>query len=107
MKLEGKKALITGGGRGLGREVVLLMAGEGASVVVFDLNGDGAEAVAAEARDAGGTAIAVQGDVTMEADIAAGIARCRDEFGGFDVIHNNAGVQVEKPLHETTEEDLD
>ena len=107
MRLDGKRALVTGGGRGLGREVVLLMAGEGASVVVFDLNGDGAEAVAAEARDAGGTAIAVQGDVTAESDIAAGIARCREEFGGFDVIHNNAGVQVEKPLHETTEADFD
>jgi NAD(P)-dependent dehydrogenase (short-subunit alcohol dehydrogenase family) len=107
MRLEGKKALVTGGGRGLGREVVLLMSGEGASVVVFDLNGEGAEAVAAEARDAGGTAIAVQGDVTREADLAAAIARCREEFGGFDVIHNNAGVQVEKPLHETTEEEFD
>jgi NAD(P)-dependent dehydrogenase (short-subunit alcohol dehydrogenase family) len=107
MRLEGKKALITGGGRGLGREVVLLMAGEGASVVVFDQNGEGAEAVAAEARDAGGTAIAFTGDVIEEADLAAAIQRCRDEFGGFDVIHNNAGVQVEKRLHDTTEEDFD
>ena len=67
-------------------------------MIVFDLNGEGAEAVAAEARDAGGAAIAVQGDVTREADLAAAIGRCREEFGGFDVIDNNAGVQVEKSL---------
>ena len=107
MRLEGKSAVVTGGGRGLGREVVLLMAREGASVIVFDQNGEGAEAVAAEAREAGGTAIAVQGDVTKEDEVAAAIRRCRDEFGGFDVIHNNAGVQVEKRLHDTTEEDFD
>ena len=102
MRLEGKGAVVTGGGRGLGREVVLLMAGEGAGVVVFDVNAEGAEAVAAEAREAGGRAVAFEGDVTSEEDLAAAIARCREEFGSFDVIHNNAGVQVEKPLHEST-----
>jgi NAD(P)-dependent dehydrogenase (short-subunit alcohol dehydrogenase family) len=107
MRLEGKSALITGGGRGLGREVVLLMAGEGAGVVVFDVNAKGAEAVAAEAREAGGRAVAFAGDVTSEEDLAAAIANCREEFGSFDVIHNNAGVQVEKPLHESTVEDFD
>ena len=107
MRLEGKGAVVTGGGRGLGREVVLLMAGEGAGVVVFDVNADGAEAVAAEAREAGGRAVAFAGDVTNEDDLAAAIARCRDEFASFDVIHNNAGVQVEKPLHESTVEDFD
>lgn len=107
MRLEGKAALITGGGRGMGREVVLLMAGEGASVVVFDQNGEGAEAVAAEARDAGGTAIAYEGDVTREQDLADAIAKCREGFGGFDVIHNNAGVQLEKPLHGSTSEEFD
>ncbi len=107
MRLEGKKALVTGGGRGLGREVVLLMAGEGASVVVFDQNGEGAEAVAAEARDTGGIAIAIEGDVTKEHDLADAIQRCRDELGGFDIIHNNAGVQLEKRLHESTVEEFD
>lgn len=105
--MEGKAALVTGGGRGLGREVVLLMAGEGAGVVVFDVNEEGAEAVAAEAREAGGNAVAFAGDVTDESSIAAGIARCREEFGGFDAIHNNAGVQLEKPLHESTAEEFD
>ncbi len=107
MRLKGKAAVVTGGGRGLGREVVLLMAGEGASVVVFDVNQQGAEVVATEARDAGGTALAFAGDVTREEDLACAIARCRDEFGAFDAIHNNAGVQLEKPLHESTAEEFD
>ena len=107
MRLQGKGAVVTGGGRAPGREVVLLMAGEGAGVVVFDVNADGAEAVAAEARDAGGRAVAFGGDVTSEEDFAAAIASSREEFGSFDVIHNNAGVQVEKPLHESTIEDFD
>jgi NAD(P)-dependent dehydrogenase (short-subunit alcohol dehydrogenase family) len=107
MRLEGKGAVVTGGGRGLGREVVKLMAGEGAGVVVFDVNEEGADAVAAEAREAGGRAIAVQGDVTSEEDLGRAIARCRDEFGSFDVIHNNAGVQLEKPLHESSAEEFD
>jgi len=107
MRLEGKGAVITGGGRGLGREVVKLMAGEGAGVVVFDVNLEGAGAVAAEATEAGGRAVAFEGDVTSEEDLAAAIARCREEFGSFDIIHNNAGVQVEKPLHESTVEDFD
>jgi NAD(P)-dependent dehydrogenase (short-subunit alcohol dehydrogenase family) len=107
MRLEGKGAVVTGGGRGLGREVVLLMAGEGAGVVVFDVNEEGAEAVAAEAREAGGSAVAFGGDVTSEEGLAAVIARCRDEFGSFDVIHNNAGVQLEKPLHDSTAEEFD
>ena len=107
MRLEGKGAVVTGGGRGLGREVVLLMAGEGAGVIVYDVNVEGAEAVATEAREAGGRAVAFEGDVTDEDQLAAAIARCSEEFGSFDVIHNNAGVQVEKPLHESTVEDFD
>ena len=107
MRLEGKGAVITGGGRGLGREVVLLMAGEGAGVVVFDVNAEGAEAVAAEVREAGGRAVAFEGDVTDEGHLAAAIARCDEEFGSFDVIHNNAGVQLEKRLHESTGEEFD
>jgi NAD(P)-dependent dehydrogenase (short-subunit alcohol dehydrogenase family) len=104
MRLDGKVAIVTGGASGLGREVVRLMVGEGASVVVFDRDGAGAQAVADEV---GGAAVAHEGDVTNAADFDAAIARARDTFGGFDVIHNNAGVQLERPLHETTEDEFD
>jgi NAD(P)-dependent dehydrogenase (short-subunit alcohol dehydrogenase family) len=107
MRLDGKVAVVTGGGSGLGREVVLGMTREGARVVVFDVNPEGGEAVAAEASNGAGEAVFQQGDVTEATEIGAGIERAQEEFGGFDVIHNNAGVQLEKPLHETSEEDWD
>ncbi len=107
MRLEGKVAVVTGGASGLGREVVHLMSREGASVVVFDREAEAAEKVAAEVAAAGGSAIAHRGDVTDAADLDAAIARAQAELGGFDVIHNNAGVQLEKRLHETTEEEFD
>ena len=60
-----------------------------------------------EVAAAGGTALAHTGDVTVEGNIAEAITRAQDEFGGFHIIHNNAGVQLERPLHETTLEDWD
>lgn len=106
-RLADKVAIVTGSGSGLGREVVHLMSAEGASVVVFDRDGDAANRVAREVGDAGGTAIAHAGDVTSVADLDAAIAVARDRLGGFDIIHNNAGVQLEKALHETSEEEFD
>jgi NAD(P)-dependent dehydrogenase (short-subunit alcohol dehydrogenase family) len=103
MRMEGKVAVVTGGASGLGREVVRLMVGEGARVVVFDRDGAGAQAVADEVGDA----VAHEGDVTRAADLDAAIERARDTFGGFHAIHNNAGVQLEKPLHETSEDEFD
>src|SRR4051794_35958893 len=107
MRLEGKVAVVTGGGSGLGRQVVLGMTREGAKVVVFDKNPEGGQAVVDEIGESPGDAVFQQGDVIVRDEIAAGIARAREEFGGFDVIHNNAGVQLEKALHETTEEEWD
>jgi NAD(P)-dependent dehydrogenase (short-subunit alcohol dehydrogenase family) len=107
MRLEGKAGVVTGAGSGLGREVLLAMTAEGASIVAFDKNEEGVQRAVAEAVNAGGTAVAHGGDATREHDIAAAINRCRDEFGGFDLIHNNAGIQVEERLHDTTEEQWD
>jgi NAD(P)-dependent dehydrogenase (short-subunit alcohol dehydrogenase family) len=107
MRLEGKVAVVSGGGSGLGREVVLGMAQEGAAVVVFDRNGDGAQRVVDEVTSGGGAAVPYVGDVTVEADVKGAITRAQDELGGFHIIHNNAGVQLEKRLHETTLEEWD
>jgi NAD(P)-dependent dehydrogenase (short-subunit alcohol dehydrogenase family) len=107
MRMDGKRGVVTGAASGLGREVARLFAAEGASVVVADVNADGAEAVADEIRGDGGTAVAHATDVTEEAQIVAALDRSEAEFGGLDFVVNNAGVQLEKSLHETTNEEYD
>lgn len=105
--MSGRRGVVTGAASGLGREVAKLFATEGASVVVADMNGEGAEAVAGEITAAGGTAVAQECDVTSEDQVIAALDRSQEEFGGLDFLINNAGVQVEKPLHETTNEEFD
>lgn len=107
MRMEAKRGVVTGAASGLGREVARLFAAEGASVVVADVNGDGAESVAEEIRGEGGTAVSHATDVTDEAQIVAALERSESEFGGLDYVVNNAGVQLEKPLHETTNDEYD
>ena len=104
--LDGRVAIITGAGRGLGRAHALLFAEEGARVVVNDL-GDEAEAVAEEIRAAGGEAVAVPGDVTdwglgpRLVDAAVG------ELGGLDVLVNNAGFLRDRVLVNMSEAEWD
>jgi meso-butanediol dehydrogenase / (S,S)-butanediol dehydrogenase / diacetyl reductase len=107
MRLEGKRSVVTGAASGLGREVALLFASEGARVVAADLNAAGAEAVADEINGGGGAAVAQACDVTVEDQVRAALDRCRSEWGGLDTLVNNAGVQLEKPLDETTNEEYD
>jgi rhamnulose-1-phosphate aldolase/alcohol dehydrogenase len=99
-------ALVTGAGSGIGRATAERLVGEGACVVVADLNGDNAAAVAEEL---GGPdkAVAVTVDVTDEAQIAAAFAEAVLAFGGVDLIVNNAGISISKPLLETTARDWD
>jgi 3-oxoacyl-[acyl-carrier protein] reductase len=106
MRLDGKSALVTGGGGGFGAEIARVFAREGAKVVILDLNGDAAEAVA---REIGGAACAVKGDVTRADDIAAAVAAARELGGGrLDIVVNNAGwTHRNKPMLEVTEEEFD
>ena len=106
-RLAGKAAVVTGTSRGLGREIVLAFAREGARVVGLSRDAEAGSRVAAEAASAGGVAVFEQGDVTCEADIARAIARCEAEFGSLDVLVNNAGILGEGRLHETTNEQWD
>ena len=90
--LDGKAALVTGGGSGIGRATAIAMAREGARVAVSDLSKDGIEQTVALINAAGGQGIAIQGDVTDEADVANMVARTVSAFGRIDCAFNNAGV---------------
>ncbi|MFJ6455730.1 bifunctional aldolase/short-chain dehydrogenase [Paenarthrobacter sp. NPDC091669] len=99
-------ALVTGAASGIGKAIATRLASDGACVVIADLNLENAQKVAEEL---GGSdvAIGVQADVTDEAQIAAAIAEAVLAFGGLDLVVNNAGLSISKPLLETTEKDWD
>jgi NAD(P)-dependent dehydrogenase (short-subunit alcohol dehydrogenase family) len=91
-RLEGKVALITGAAMGMGRECAILFAEEGASVVVADIDEEAARETVAAVEAKGGQALAVAGDVAIEADVERMIADGVKRFGALHVLHNNAGV---------------
>ncbi|WP_217496175.1 bifunctional aldolase/short-chain dehydrogenase [Arthrobacter sp. 24S4-2] len=99
-------ALVTGAASGIGKAIATRLAAEGACVVIADLNLENAQAVAAEL---GGpdVALGVQADVTDEAQVSAAIQEAVLAFGGLDLVVNNAGLSISKPLLETTEKDWD
>ena len=99
-------ALVTGGGSGIGRAVAHRLAREGACVVVADRDAEAAKAVAAELGSPD-VAIPVTVDVTDEERIAAAVAEAARAFGGIDLVVNNAGLSISKPLLETTAADWD
>lgn len=107
MRMNNKAGLITGAASGLGYESAKLLAAEGAAVLLCDIDVAGGERAAQEIRDAGGTALFQQCDVSKEAEIIAAIAKVRSEWDGFDFIHNNAGIQVEKSILDTSNEEWD
>jgi NAD(P)-dependent dehydrogenase (short-subunit alcohol dehydrogenase family) len=91
-RLDGKVAVITGGGSGIGRVASLLFASEGASVVVADVVTDRAESAAAEIVAAGGSATAVSVDVSDQAQVESMVATAVSTYGGLHVLFNNAGI---------------
>ena len=92
MILHDKVAIVTGSASGIGRATARLLAAEGASVVVADLDEAGASAVVSEIEADGGKAIATQVDVSVEEDVHEMIATAVSTFGGLDVLHNNAAA---------------
>jgi NAD(P)-dependent dehydrogenase (short-subunit alcohol dehydrogenase family) len=107
MRLDGKKAIVTGGAGGIGRATSLALANEGAAVAVVDINADAAGAVAQEIRDAGGTAIAIAADVSSEPDIERVVTTAMAEFGTLDIVFNNAGIIRRTTAVETSVEEWD
>ncbi len=91
-RLNGKVALITGAGMGMGREASVLFAEEGARVVVCDINRGAAEDTVALITKAGGEALAAVGDVAIEADVKRMVEEGVTRFGALHVLYNNAGV---------------
>ncbi|HTK30375.1 MAG TPA: SDR family NAD(P)-dependent oxidoreductase [Candidatus Saccharimonadaceae bacterium] len=92
MKLAGKVAIITGGGRGLGRAIALRFAEEGAAVALTGTGREHLEATAREIVAAGGRSLAVVADVAKEPDVVRMVAATIAEFGGLDILVNNAGI---------------
>ena len=90
--LEGKSALITGAGRGIGRVIALTLAAAGADIAVNDVNLEAAKEAAAEIRNLHRKAIAVKADVGDPAEVDAMVARVVDELGGIHILVNNAGI---------------
>jgi len=109
-RFDGKVALITGGGSGIGAATARLMAREGAAVAVMGRTARTVEATAEAVRAAGGRALAVVGDISLGVDAEAAVARTVAEFGRLDILVANAAVQLHKrdrPIDEQEPEDWD
>jgi 3-hydroxybutyrate dehydrogenase len=100
MRMKDKVAVVTGAASGIGREIALAYAREGAKVAVADLRLEAAQAVAAELQAVGASALAVAMDVASEAQVDAGIADVIARLGGVDVLVSNAGIQHIAPVDE-------
>ena len=108
MRLEGKTAIVTGGGAGFGEGICRRFAAEGARVVVNDVNEQDGRRVEHAIRDAGGEAAFVYADVSGDADTGRLVGEAVERFGGLDIMVNNAGVpQRNQPMENVTEDEFD
>ncbi|OJU84087.1 MAG: short-chain dehydrogenase [Solirubrobacterales bacterium 70-9] len=104
-RVEGKVALVTGGGSGIGRAISIALAAEGATVVTTDIDGTAATATAALIEASGGTATAIAQDVTSEPGWEDAVETALSAHGKLDVLVNNAGIYIISALSETTLDD--
>ena len=106
--LAGRVALVTGGGRGIGRAIALALAEAGADIAIcYRERADAAAAVVAQIEAGGRRALAVAADVVSREDVSAMVRSTCDRLGGVDVMVNNAGVLQQKPFAEITDADWD
>ncbi|GAA2958383.1 MULTISPECIES: SDR family NAD(P)-dependent oxidoreductase [Streptomyces] len=101
----GRSVVVTGAGSGIGRATALRFAEEGARIVIADIDGEAAQAVADEVAQAGGAAVAVAGDLREQTVVDRVVATAVEEFGGIDVLVNNAGIMDRMSAAADTEDD--
>jgi NAD(P)-dependent dehydrogenase (short-subunit alcohol dehydrogenase family) len=107
-RVQGKVAIVTGGGNGIGEATCRVLAREGASVAVLDIRDQDAEAVARSIEEQGGTAASWRLDVSKEDDVRRLVAEVVDKFGRIDILVNNAGIAgPNKPGTDVTEQEFD
>lgn len=108
MKLKGKTAVVTGSGRGLGKEIALKLASRGANIVLNDIvSSDSVDATAEEFKAAGYNVVVTKGDVRNAEDVKAMVNTAVKTFGSLDILVNNAGITKDKPMAMMSEEDWD
>lgn len=106
-KLQGKVALVSGSGRGIGREIALKLAGDGAKVVVNDLDAGPAKETVAAIESASGQAVGCVGSVTEDGFAQRFVQTAVDHFGGLDIVVNNAGYTWDSVIQKMTDEQWD
>lgn len=105
--LEGKVAIITGAGRGIGKAIALRFAREGADIVICDIMPENMEVVSREVAELGRASLAVKVDVSIKQDVENMVSAAISKFSKVDILVNNAGIMRRAPLLEMTEEDWD
>ncbi|OIO32976.1 MAG: 3-oxoacyl-[acyl-carrier-protein] reductase [Candidatus Omnitrophica bacterium CG1_02_40_15] len=105
--LEGKLAIITGGARGIGKEIAMLFAKEGANIAICDVNLEEAEKTAKEIQDLGRESLAFKVDVTEQSQIQGMVDKILDKFNKIDILINNAGITKDNLLLRMSEEEWD
>jgi len=103
----GKVALVSGAGSGIGRAAALLFAAEGAAVGLLDIDPAGGGKTLEMINSRGGKAALLSGDVTSAADVSRVIEQIESKYDRIDVLFNNAGIELSRPLHQTSEQEWD
>jgi 3-oxoacyl-[acyl-carrier protein] reductase len=107
MRLDGKKAVVTGAGRGIGKTIATRLASLGADVAIVDIDGETAGSTAAEIASTGATAIAYELDITDTERVAAVFKKIAEDLGGLDILVNNAGLTRDNLLLRMSPNDWD